>query len=86
MEEKVGWFSSVSFLIVTVFNRWYLMHWLVFHLLALVVLFITSILVFVVQVSLWKMIGIIPVVVAIFTIYCWAKVTLVMVIYYTTFL
>ena len=58
--------------------RWYLMHWLVFHLLALVLLFITSILVFVVQVSLWKLIGIIPVVVAIFTIYCWAKVTLVM--------
>ena len=50
------------------------MHWLVIHLLALVLLFITSILLFVVKDSLWKLIGIIPVVVAIFTMYCWVKV------------
>ena len=69
--------GNYTFLNMIVTFRWFLMHWLVIHLLALVILFITSILVFVVQVSLWKLIGIIPVVVAIFTIYCWAKVTLV---------
>jgi len=55
-------------------RRWFLMHWLIIHLMALVLLFITSILVFVVQVNLWKLVGIVPVVVAIFAMYCWAKV------------
>lgn len=55
-------------------RRWFLMHWLVFHVVALVLLFITSILVFVVQVALWKLMGIVPVLLALFTMYCWAKV------------
>eukprot|EP00092_Neocalanus_flemingeri_P039685 GFUD01043217.1.p1 GENE.GFUD01043217.1~~GFUD01043217.1.p1 ORF type:complete len:330 (+),score=114.01 GFUD01043217.1:65-1054(+) len=55
-------------------RRWFLMHWLVIHLLALILLFLTSILLFVVQVNLWKLIGIVPVGVAIFTMYCWTKV------------
>ena len=50
------------------------MHWLLFHLLVLIILFITSIILFVVQISLWKLVGIIPVMVAIFSMYCWAKV------------
>ena len=50
------------------------MHWLLFHLLVLILLFIICILLFVVQVSLWKLTGIIPVLGAIFTMYCWAKV------------
>ena len=55
-------------------SRWFLIHWLVFHVLALILLFITSILIFVVQPVLWKLMGIIPVVLAFLTMYCWAKV------------
>jgi len=55
-------------------RRWFLMHWLVYHVLALILLFLTSILVFVVQPALWKLLGIVPVILAFFTIYCWAKV------------
>jgi hypothetical protein len=50
------------------------MHWLILHFLSLVFLFITSILLFIVQISLWKLVGTIPVMVAIFTMYCWTKV------------
>ena len=50
------------------------MHWLILHFASLVFLFITSILLFVVQISLWKIVGVIPVLVAIFTMYCWTKV------------
>ena len=56
-------------------HRWFLIHWLVYHILALILLFLTSILVFVVQPALWKLLGIVPVILALFTIYCWAKVT-----------
>jgi len=55
-------------------RRWFLIHWLVFHVLSLVLLFITSILIFVVQPVLWKLMGIVPVVLAFLTMYCWAKV------------
>jgi len=55
-------------------RRWFLMHWLVFHIIALVLLFITSILIFVVQTALWKLMGIVPVLTAFLTMYCWAKV------------
>lgn len=55
-------------------RRWFLIHWLVFHVLALVLLFVTSILVFVMQPALWKLMGIVPVVLAFLTMYCWAKV------------
>jgi len=50
------------------------MHWLLFHVIALVLLFITSILIFVVQSALWKLLGLIPVLLALFTMYCWSKV------------
>jgi len=55
-------------------RRWFFIHWLLFHLLVLIILFITSIILFVVQISLWKLVGIIPVMVAIFSMYCWTKV------------
>ena len=60
---------------VIIINRWFLMHWLIFHIIALVLLFITSILIFVVQAALWKLMGIVPVLTAFLTMYCWAKVT-----------
>ena len=55
-------------------TRWFLIHWLLLHFLSLVGLFISSILLFAVQVSLFKLFGLIPVVAALLTLYCWLKV------------
>ena len=62
-------------------GRWFFIHWLLFHLLVMIILFITSIILCVVQISLWKLVGIIPVMVAIFSMYCWAKVGNILVLY-----
>ena len=55
-------------------RRWFLMHWLVLHLVLVVLLFVTSILVFVVQLGLWKLLGLVPVLLALVTMHIWAKV------------
>jgi len=41
-------------------KRWYLLHWLIYHVISAVALFVTSILVFVIQKNLYKLIGIVP--------------------------
>ena len=40
-------------------RRWFLVHWLLLHLFLVVLLFLTSILVFVVQLGLWKLLGLV---------------------------
>lgn len=55
-------------------RRWFLMHWLVLHVTFIIILFISSILLFVIQPSLWKLLGIVPVIVALLIMYCWTKV------------
>ena len=74
VEKKVSLASSLLIIPFFILDRWFLLHWLLFHLLVLILLFIICILLFIVQSSLWKLMGIIPVMGAIFTMYCWAKV------------
>ena len=57
-------------------TRWYLLHWLVLHLVVVILLFVTSTLVFVVQRGLWKLLGLLPLSIALLTMFCWAKVCL----------
>jgi len=55
-------------------RRWFLIHWLILHVFFIIILFITSILLFVIQPNLWKLLGIIPVCVALLIMYSWTKV------------
>jgi len=55
-------------------KRWYLVHWLIFHCFVVLLLFITAILIFVLQESLFKLIGIVPLVLIIFIIFLWSQV------------
>lgn len=55
-------------------RRWFLVHWLVLHVFFIILLFIASILLFVIQLKLWKLLGIIPVAVSLLIMYCWTKV------------
>ena len=56
------------------FSRWFLLHWLIFHLLLLVVLFVVSVIFFSVEISLRKLLGVVPVLASFFFMYCWSKV------------
>jgi len=55
-------------------RRWFLVHWLLLHLLLVLLLFLTSILIFVVQLGLWKLMGLVPVLMALVTMFLWTKV------------
>jgi len=55
-------------------RRWFLVHWLLLHLLLVLLLFLTSILIFVVQLGLWKLMGLVPVLLALVTMFLWTKV------------
>jgi len=55
-------------------RRWFLIHWLALHLIIVVLLFVTSILIFVVQMRLWKLMGLLPVLLALVIMYSWSKV------------
>ena len=55
-------------------RRWFLVHWLLLHLLLVLLLFLTSILIFVVQLGLWKLMGLVPVLMALVTMFFWTKV------------
>jgi len=55
-------------------RRWFLLHWLFLHLLLCILLFVTSLLIFVAQDRLWKLLGLLPVLLALVTMYCWSKV------------
>jgi len=55
-------------------KRWFLVHWLVFHVIALILLFATSIFIFIFLGDLWKLLGLVPIAVALLSMYCWSKV------------
>lgn len=55
-------------------RRWYLLHWMIYHLVLLVMLFIVSVILFSVEASLRKLLGVVPVLASFFFIYCWIKV------------
>ena len=55
-------------------KRWYLLHWMIYHLALLVILFVVSVTVFSVEMSLRKLLGVVPALASFFFIYCWIKV------------
>jgi|ERR1711874_665227 len=55
-------------------KRWYLVHWMIYHGLAMTGLFITSILVFVIQTHLLKLIGLAPLAVIVVVAFIWIQV------------
>ena len=55
--------------------RWYLLHWLIFHLLLTVFFFVISVIFFSVETSMRKLLGVLPVLASFCIIYCWSKVT-----------
>jgi len=55
-------------------KRWYLLHWLIYHLVLLLILFVVSVVFFSVEVRLRKLLGVVPVMASFFFIYCWSKV------------
>ena len=54
--------------------RWYLLHWLIYHLVLLLILFVVSVVFFSVEDRLRKLLGVVPVMASFFFIYCWSKV------------
>ena len=54
--------------------RWYLLHWLIYHLVLLLILFVISVVFFSVEDRLRKLLGVVPVMASFFFIYCWSKV------------
>ena len=56
--------------------RWYLLHWLIFHLLLTVFFFVISVIFFSVETSMRKLLGVLPVLASFCIIYCWSKVSL----------
>ena len=54
--------------------RWFLLHWLIFHLLLTVFFFVISVVFFSVEIRMRKLLGVIPVLASFFIIYCWSKV------------
>jgi len=59
---------------VNKWKRWFLLHWLIYHLLLLVVLFVLSVIFFSVEIGLRKLFGVVPVIASFFFMYCWSKV------------
>lgn len=59
---------------VNKWRRWFLTHWLIFHLLLLIILFVVSVIFFSVEVRLRKLLGVVPVLASFFFMYCWSKV------------
>ena len=55
-------------------SRWFLLHWLIFHLLLTVFFFVISVVFFTVEIRMRKLLGVIPVLASFFIIYCWSKV------------
>jgi len=55
-------------------RRWYLVHWMIYHGLAMIGLFTTSILVFVIQTHLLKLIGLAPLAVVVLLALIWIQV------------
>lgn len=51
-----------------------MLHWLIFHLLLLIILFVVSVIFFSVEVRLRKLLGVVPVLASFFFMYCWSKV------------
>ena len=67
----------VNFLLIVGVNkwkRWFLLHWLIFHLLLTVFFFVISVVFFSVEIRMRKLLGVIPVLASFFIIYCWSKV------------
>ena len=54
--------------------RWYLVHWLIFHCFVVLLLFITAILVFVLQESYHKIIGVVPLILIVVITAVWSQV------------
>ena len=52
-------------------KRWFLIHWLLLHLL---LLFTISILLYILPTNFYKLVGLVPTIVAILDLYCWVKV------------
>ena len=52
-------------------KRWFLIHWLLLHLL---LLFTISILLYILPTNFYKLVGLVPTIVAILVLYCWVKV------------
>jgi len=55
-------------------KRWYLVHWLIFHCFVVLLLFITAILVFVLQESYHKIIGVVPLILIVVITAVWSQV------------
>ena len=54
-------------------KRWFLIHWLLIHLLLLLLLFTLSILLYILPTNFYKLVGLVPTIVAILVLYCWVK-------------
>jgi len=55
-------------------SRWYLVHWIVYHSLVIMFLFMASVLIFIIQNDLFKLIGLAPLALAFVTIFLTTKV------------
>ncbi len=65
---------SLLGVLLTLFPRWYLVHWMIYHGLAMFGLFTISILVFVIQTHLLKLIGLAPLAVVVMLAIIWIQV------------
>ena len=58
--------------------RWYLVHWMIYHGLAMTGLFTASLLVFVIQTHLLKLLGLAPLAIVVILAMIWIQVTKIM--------